>query len=179
VETQTSDKNNSLTYAFVILGSVFFILSIYVGSVLFRGVKVDLTEENIYTISDTTKDFLGKLGRPISIKLFYSEEAVRKGSEDFRFFNIYYSYVRNFLREYIRYSNKMIQVEFIDPKVDSEAEDLAMTYGLRGIGTGVSSSQVFFGMVTSGPTGSTHVIPFFSPKWQSPLISRHFSYPLT
>ena len=50
----------------------------------------DLTEHRIYTLSQGTRNILGKLDQTVELKLYYSRTAARKGPEQIRFFNNYY-----------------------------------------------------------------------------------------
>ena len=65
-----------------------------------RGLKVDLTEDRIYTLSDETKKIVGGLSHTIRLKLFYSRTEAMKGFDSLRPYNNYFFYIRDLLREY-------------------------------------------------------------------------------
>ena len=66
-----------------------------------RRLKMDVTEQKLYTLSDGTKAILGKLNQPIKATLFYAKTAAMKGPDQIRFFNNYYEFVRSLLEEYV------------------------------------------------------------------------------
>ena len=96
-----------------------------------RGVRVDLTQEKIYTLSAGTRHILGQLNQPVTLKLYYSRTAAMKGPDAIRFFNSYYLYVRDLLEEYSKLSAGKLKLEVIDPRRYSDAEEDATQAGLK------------------------------------------------
>jgi len=52
-----------------------------------RPLKLDITGQKLYTLSDGTKAILAKLNQPIRARLYYAKTAAMKGPDQFRFFN--------------------------------------------------------------------------------------------
>jgi len=96
-----------------------------------KGLKVDVTDQKLYTLSDGTKAILSKLNQPITAKLYYAKTAALKGPDQIRFFNNYYQFVKALLEEYVVVSKGMVELEVIDPRPFSDDEVQALRYGLR------------------------------------------------
>jgi len=139
-----------------------------------KGMKVDITDQRLYTLSDGTKAILGKLNQPITAKLFYAETAALKGPDQIRFFNNYYQFVRALLEEYVAASKKMFKLEVIDPRPFTEDEAEAMRYGLQKFPI-TQEESFFFGLVVQTEFGVEKVIKFFSPDRQN-FVEYDISY---
>ena len=131
-----------------------------------RGLKADVTEQNLYTLSDGTKAILKKINQPIKAKLYYAKTASLKGPDQIRFFSNYYEFVRALLEEYVAASNGMIDLEIVDPRPYSPEEEQALKYGLQRFPI-TREESFFFGLVVQTKFGVEKVIPFFSPDRQN------------
>ena len=139
-----------------------------------KGIKVDITDQDIYTLSDGTKNILGKLNQPIKVRLYYAETAALKASDQIRFFNNYYTFVRELLEEYESAANGMITLEVIDPRPFTEEEAQALRYGLQRFPI-TEEENFFFGLAIQTPFGIEKTIPFFAPDRQS-FVEYDISY---
>ncbi|MFW5857602.1 MAG: Gldg family protein [Planctomycetota bacterium] len=126
----------------------------------------DLTDENLYTLSEGTDRILDKLSTPVYLKLYYARTAATKGSDQMRFYNTYFRYVRDLLREFVRRSDGRISLEVIDPRPFSEAEQDALGYGLKRFQI-TEEESFFFGLVATTKLGKEEVIDFFTPDRQA------------
>ena len=122
-------------------------------------VRIDLTQQRLYTLSDGTRQVLAGLHDPITLRLFYSS---RLGSQ----VPVYGSYadrVREMLQEYASISNGKIRLEYLDPEPFSETEDRALAYGIQGVPIDQSGEQVYFGLSGTNLLDDERVLPFFQP----------------
>ncbi|MBL7222646.1 MAG: Gldg family protein [Candidatus Brocadiae bacterium] len=150
----------------VLLIGVITLCSIFIASALVgRGRIADLTEHKLYTLSDGTKSLLAKVNQPITLKLYYSRVAARKGPEQIRFWNNYFLYVRDLLDEYVARGNGKLTLEVVDPRPFSDQEEQAIQYGVRRFQLS-ESEAFFFGMVATTELGKDQVIEFFEPDRQ-------------
>ncbi len=131
-----------------------------------RPLKLDITDQKLYTLSDGTKAILAKLNQPIRAKLYYAKTAALKGPDQIRFFSNYYEFVRALLEEYVAVSNGMVELEVIDPRPFTDNEEQALKYGLRRFPI-TQEESFFFGLVVQTQFGVEKVIPFFSPDRQN------------
>ncbi len=99
-------------------------------------IRVDVTEDKLYTLSDGTKQLLGELGRDVTLKFYFSRSNDRLPVPMKNFA----SRCRDLLTEYESRSGGYLVVEEYDPRPDSEEEEWAQRYGLQ------SQSLDMFGM---------------------------------
>lgn len=138
---------------------VLFVALMLVVNVLFRGARVDLTENNLYTLSSGTRDILSSLDEPVNLTLFYSD----KGSQNLPQLRTYATRVRELLEEMAARAGGKLKLDVVDPLPFSEDEDRAATYGLQAVPVGASGETIFFGLAGSNSTNGRAVIPFFQP----------------
>ena len=149
-----------------ILGAVLILIIAFSGITICQNLggrlKVDITEQGLYTLSDGTKAILGRLNQPITAKLFYAETAAMKAPDQIQFFNNYFEFVKSLLEEYAAVSRGMVKLEVIDPRPFSDDEEQAIRHGLQRFPI-TEDETFFFGLVVQTQFGVDKVIPFFSP----------------
>ena len=70
-------KKSLYSYASLgLLAILFASLSVLSGRLL-RGIRVDLTENHLYTLSEGTRHILADLKEPVNLYLFFSQKASR------------------------------------------------------------------------------------------------------
>ena len=158
--------------AILVLVITFSVISICqnIGKML----KVDITDQRLYTLSDGTKAILAKLHQPIKARLYYARTAALKGPDQIRYFNNYYEFVKALLEEYVAASKGVVELEVIDPRPFSDDEAQAMRYGLRRFPI-TQEESFFFGLVVQTQFGVEKAIPFFSPDRQN-FVEYDISY---
>ncbi len=139
-----------------------------------KGVKADITEKGLYTLSDGTKSILSKLNQPITLRLYYARTAAMEAPDQIKFFNNYYEFVRSLLEEYKDFGGSKVNLEIIDPRPFSQEEENAMAYGLKRFPI-TEEENFFFGLVVVTQFGVEKVIPFFSPDRQN-FVEYDISY---
>ena len=160
--------------------ALFFIAVIAVAAIAIsqqwlQTVRLDMTERDIYTLSDGTKQILTGLKQPITMKLFYPRTAARNEANDqIRYYNNYYTYVKALLEEYESVADGKINLEIVDPRPYSQQELAAIRYGLKRFPLSEDENFIF-GLVVQTQFGATKVIEFFTPDRQQ-LIEYDISY---
>ncbi|MHC4751439.1 MAG: GldG family protein, partial [Planctomycetota bacterium] len=139
-----------------------------------KALKLDVTDQKLYTLSDGTKAILTKLNQPIKAKFYYAKTAALKGPDQIRFFNNYYEFVKALLEEYVAASKGMVELEVIDPRPFSDDEAQALKYGLKRFPI-TQEENFFFGLVVQTQFGVEKAIPFFSPDRQN-FVEYDISY---
>ncbi len=139
-----------------------------------RPIKVDVTEQSLYTLSDGTRAILSKLNQPLRVKLYYAKTAAMKGTDQIQYFNNYYQFVKSLLEEYVAVSKGMIDLQIIDPRPFSEEEVQALRYGLQRFPI-TDEESFFFGLVVQTQFGVEKTIPLFSPDRQN-FVEYDISY---
>ncbi|MHC4426544.1 MAG: Gldg family protein [Planctomycetota bacterium] len=139
-----------------------------------KPLKLDITSQRLYMLSDGTKAILTKLNQPVKARLYYAKTAALKGPDQIRFFNNYYEFVRALLEEYVAVSKGMVELEVIDPRPFSDDETQALRYGLKRFPI-TEEENFFFGLVVQTQFGVEKAIPFFSPDRQN-FVEYDISY---
>ncbi|WP_211826563.1 Gldg family protein [Kistimonas asteriae] len=135
--------------------AVLVLLATVAVQMVFRGARVDLTEDHLYTLSQGTRNLMQDLQEPVTLKLFYS----RKATEGIPQLRNYANRVEELLREYAQVSGGKVTLEVIDPEPFSEQEDEAAGYGLQAVPLSMGSKDVYFGLVAlSGDTSGGETV---------------------
>ncbi|HEY5604052.1 MAG TPA: Gldg family protein [Gammaproteobacteria bacterium] len=121
--------------------------------------RMDLTENDLFTLSTGTKNILKNLDEPVNVRLFLSQKLATRLPG----ISSYATRVKELLQEYSRTADGNINLTIIDPEPFSETEDQAVGYGLRGAPID-SETTFYFGLVVTGATDEEETIPFFSPE---------------
>jgi ABC-type uncharacterized transport system involved in gliding motility auxiliary subunit len=139
-------------------------------SAIAKNAKADLTAERLYTISDGTKRVLDRIEEPVSVRLYYT----RKLGEVAPLFGKYFERVKALLEQYRDLSGGKIRLTVLEPEPFSDAEDRAVSAGLRGIRLNQDGETGYFGLVASNTTDNDAAIEFFAPDRE-----RFLEYDLT
>ncbi|WP_245615375.1 GldG family protein [Muricoccus aerilatus] len=132
--------------------------------------RIDLTEQHLYTLSDGTRQVLGNLKDPITLRFFYS----RRLGAAVPVFGAYADRVREMLREYVSLSSGKLRLEILDPEPFSETEDRALAAGLQGVPLDNGGESVYFGLAGSNLLDDERSVAFFQPDRE-----RFLEYDLT
>src|SRR5579863_9528678 len=120
--------------------------------------RLDITEDRLFTLTDGTRHILAELKEPVTIKL-YVPDSVPDAPVTVKTFA---RRTRDLLHEYQSASKGKVKVQIYDPKPDSEDEDWANRYGLTPAQM-PDGSKLYFGLtVLSG--GREAPIPFLDPR---------------
>jgi len=148
---------------------LFIAVNVIAGNWL-AGVRVDLTEEGLYTLSPATRATLDKIDEPITLRFYYSPQLGR----EIPTYGIFADRVREMLREYAALAKGKIVLEVLDPEPFSAVEDRAVAFGLQGVPLDQSGEQVYFGLAGTNSTDDQAIISFFQPDRE-----RFLEYDLT
>jgi ABC-type uncharacterized transport system involved in gliding motility auxiliary subunit len=154
----------SLGLASILLGGLFFTL-VLINNQVFDTVRIDLTENKVYSLSDGSRQVIDDIVEPINLYFFFSE-TTSKGMTSLR---NYANRVETLLQEYAKYSNGKIKLHSIDPEPFSEAEDQAAQYGLTAANLGPIGESIYFGLAASNSVDDQQIIGFFDPQKETAL----------
>lgn len=160
----------SLGLIFIVVLAVNYILSS-------ASIRVDCTEEKLYTLSDGTCKLLEKLdaaNRDVTFKFYFSESSKEMPAS----IKAYARQVRDLLKEYTHKSSHVILEEY-DPKPFSEAEKTAKKDNLRAQRVNPFSKETWYlGLVIVCGADNRGSLPFFNPQDEAMLeyeITRLFA----
>lgn len=155
----------SLVMAAVILLSVNII-----AANVFRTAKADLTEDNLFTIAEGTRQVLASIDEPIDVRVYYSRQLGEAAPSYARYFDR----VKGLLEQYRDLAQGKLRVSFLNPEPFSDTEDRAVAAGLKGVRLNSEGDRGYFGLVATNSTDNQEVIEFFSPQRE-----RFLEYDLT
>ena len=152
-------NRRALTGSTLFVLAAMFIALLMLSSLLFRGWRLDLTQDRLYTLSDGTRNLIGKIDEPVRLRLYFSETAAK----DYPALRTYANRVREMLEEMVAVSSNKLSLEVVDPQPFSEDEDRATAFGLQAVPLGASGETLFFGLAGSNALDGQAAIPFFQP----------------
>jgi len=103
--------------------------------------QIDMTGENLYTLSRGSREILKKIEEPVVLNFYFSRslEGLPVTLKN------YATRVEDILKQYRRISGGTVRLNVIDPKPDSDQEQDAIRAGIRGIPLGTGES-LYFGL---------------------------------
>lgn len=142
-----------------VLAAVIFGCVNLMSASLFKSDRVDLTQQNLFSLSEGTKTLVGQIKEPIRFRFFMSSQLTKEAPQ----LAAFAQRVRTMLDAYVASSKGKIVLEVIDPKPFSEDEDRAVAFGISPYRAS-SGDQVFFGLAVTDSTNGSAVIKTFSPE---------------
>jgi ABC-type uncharacterized transport system involved in gliding motility auxiliary subunit len=153
-----------LTIGALAVLAVLFVAVILISNTLFRGARLDLTQNHLYTLSQGTKNILSSIEEPIHFTLFFSDKtAAESANPKAAALRDYAPRVREVLAEMAMRSGGKLHVEVVDPLPFSEDEDRASTFGLQALPLGQGGANIFLGMVGTNSTNGKSAMPLLDP----------------
>lgn len=139
---------------------VLFVCSQVISQNWLATLRVDTSQDQLYTLSADTKAVLRELKQPLELRLYLSREAL---TEDpvMRGFS---KRVADLLSVFAREANGQIRLTIMDPKPFSAREEEALKAGLTPIpGPNPDDAAAFLGLVLKSPYGRDLVLPLLDP----------------
>jgi len=131
--------------------AVLFLAVVMLSNVGLRSMRVDLTQNRLYTLSRGTQQVLADL------YFYFSREAAAKQAP---LLMPYATRVREFLEELAARSNGKIHLRIVDPQPFSDDEDRAGEFGLQSLQSG-GGDALYFGLAGTNSTDGRSAIPTF------------------
>ncbi|HZD53176.1 MAG TPA: Gldg family protein [Woeseiaceae bacterium] len=155
----SATSRRRLSSTSLLLLALAFIAAVIVSNQLFRGWRIDFTENNLYTLSEGTQRVLDKIEEPINLYFYFSDEATKNLPS----IRGYANRVREMLEEFEAAADGKIELHVIDPVPFSVEEDRAAQFGLQGIKTAASPDPIYMGLAGTNSVDDEETIRFFEP----------------
>ncbi len=155
----TTRTRQRLSVTSLVILALAFVVAVIVSNKVFQGWRVDLTENNLYTLSDGTKRILEGIDEPINLYFYYSDQA----TSSIPSLRSYAGRVREMLQEFEAAADGGIRLSVIDPLPFSEDEDRASQFGLQGVQLAATPDPVYFGLAATDSVDNEEIIAFFQP----------------
>jgi ABC-type uncharacterized transport system involved in gliding motility auxiliary subunit len=140
--------------------AVLFLGVVMLSNVGLRGMRLDLTQNKLYTLSGGTQQVLHELKEPVNLYFYFSRDVAAKQSP---LILPYATRVREFLEEISARAGGKIQLHVVDPQPFSDDEDRAAEFGLQPLPAGNGGDSVYFGLAGTNSTDGRSAIPNFTP----------------
>ncbi|ASP39217.1 ABC transporter [Bacterioplanes sanyensis] len=121
--------------------------------------RIDLTEQQLYSLSAGTRQVVGELQKPLTVELYFSQQA----SEDLTQLRAYAERVDELLQEYRLASDGQLTLRRVDPEPFSEQEDDATRFGLQSVPVGNLGESLYFGLVVRDANDNYETLAFLQP----------------
>jgi ABC-type uncharacterized transport system involved in gliding motility auxiliary subunit len=140
--------------------AVLFLGVVMLSNATLRGMRIDLTQNRLYTLTPGTRQVLAELKDPVNLYFYFSREAAARQSP---LILPYATRVREFLEEIAARSGGKVHLRVIDPPPFSEEEDRAAEFGLQSLQAGGAGDALYFGLAGTNSTDGRSAIPTFQP----------------
>jgi len=155
----TTRQQRKIGITALLLLGLAFIAAMIASNTLLSGLRIDLTENQIYTISPGTREVLRNIDEPINLYYFFSD----RETANVPFLRTYATRVREMLEEFVAQAGGKLVLQIIDPLPFSEEEDRATQFGLEPVNLGTLGESIFFGLAGTNSIGEEQTIGFFQP----------------
>ena len=160
---KTLQKYLSSAVAVIAVAAILIILGVIFKN---TNLRLDCTEDKLYTLSNATKTTLKKLDKKLTIRFYYSKDVAQMPV----ILKNYAKRVDDMLTEYEICANGNIRIEKLNPKPDTDAEDSANLDGVTGQGSDALGLEenIYLGIaIRSGD--QLVALPFLSPEREALL----------
>jgi len=151
-------KNEALVYSAIGLAALFFILVAFNYLVSTLPARADLTDGNLYTLSEGTKKMLRGLQSPVRVRVYISkgDQAIPVQMRSFA------QRVDDMVKEFKSIAGSNLIVERYNPRPDSEEEDAAQIDGIEA--QQLFTGESFYLGISVSQLDRKQVIPTVAPQ---------------
>jgi len=153
-------RHKLTTSVSLLLLTVVFFALVFINNQLLSSVRLDLTENQVYSLSQGSKQVLKEIDEPINLYFFFSNKA----SKNMTGLRNYANRVESLLTEYETFASGKLKLQVLDPQAFSEQEDQADQFGLTAANIGASGEAIYMGLAATNALGEQKVIAFFDPQ---------------
>lgn len=162
--THNKHKWEPLLYSGLGVAAMFLVLVAVAAIADYAKLRLDLTEDRLYTLSEGTRRILAKIDTPVVIHFYRTRGSTEMPVQ----LKNYGDRVEDLLAEYQQVARGKIEVKKFDPQPDSDAEDSARLDGIEGqvlspsglIGMG---DKVYLGLAVTC-LDQKAALPFLDPQ---------------
>lgn len=148
---------------FALLAGFAFLVMFVAGNLIanswFRSWRLDLTSNQLYSLSPGTREILSpqELTEPIELTFYFSRDAAARAPD----LAAYAGRVREMLQAYQSAARGRIRFIEIDPKRFSEEEDRANAADVEAMNLQGGGDPIYFGLAGANAIDDKRAIPFF------------------
>jgi ABC-type uncharacterized transport system involved in gliding motility auxiliary subunit len=139
---------------------VMFVAANVTATTWFRSWRLDLTENQLYSLSRGTQQTLDALSEPVELKLYYSRDAAAPSPQ----LAAYAARVREMLQSFAARSHGRVRFVEVDVQAFSEEEDDAVEAGIEPLRLYEGADAIYFGLTGANAIDDQRTIPLFDPQ---------------
>jgi ABC-type uncharacterized transport system involved in gliding motility auxiliary subunit len=154
-------KKRFETYLYSAIGVLVMVIIVIALNVIVRPllVRVDMTADKAYTLSEGTKRVLSRLDTPVQVRFYFSQRDAATPVD----WKTYAARVEDMLKEYSLLAKGNLEIKKLDPVPDTEAEDSANVDGIEGqMLQPLGGDRIYFGLAVSC-LDERATLPFLNP----------------
>ncbi len=125
-----------------------------------RNIKIDLTEEKIFTLTSATENILQNLPGRVTAKLYFSPIIAERSPQT----RLLFDKVRLLLEQYGRLSDGKLTLRLLNPEPLSRIEDEAIAGDLQPLPLVDDNINAYFGLIFIDEADNRQVIRLFPPE---------------
>lgn len=123
------------------------------------GGRWDLTENNLYTLSDGTRNILKRLDTPVTVRYYANDSSDFMSPAELA----YSKRVEDLLREYQKAAGGNLTIQKLNPEPSTDAEDSAILDGLQRGLSRETGTEIYLGIAVTC-VDETETIPFLPAR---------------
>lgn len=151
------------SYLSLFLLFILFCALVFINSKVLSPYRLDLTDGQVYSLSEGSKEIIKDIDEPINLYFFFSDKA----SKNMISLRNYANRVESLLTEYETLSQGKLKLQVLDPEAFSEQEDKADQFGLTAATIGAAGESIYMGLAATNSLDDQQVIAFFDPQKES------------
>lgn len=140
--------------------AILFLAIVMLSNAGLRGMRLDLTQNKLYTLTAGMQRVLADLKEPVNLYFYFSRDAAAKQAP---LIMPYATRVREFLEEIAARSGGKVHLRIVDPQPFSEDEDRAGELGLQSLQSSAGGDALYFGLAGTNSTDGRAAISSFQP----------------
>lgn len=143
-----------------ILAVLLFFSVNYLAATTLAGARLDLTQNRLFTLSDSARAVLADIGDPVTVKLYRTEQFIASVPV----LEVQEKQLAELLATFEQASSGKVRIETIDVAPFSPEEDEALGYGLEGFALNDQGERGYFGIVGTNGVDDLETIAFADPS---------------
>ncbi|MBX7211150.1 MAG: GldG family protein [Verrucomicrobiaceae bacterium] len=161
-----NSKQATTGITFLIVAAILVVLNYLVGGIGVGNVRMDLTQDKLYTLSDGTRNILKSIkeDKPVTIRYYVTtEDRVMPP-----ILKTYARTVQDLLLEFEKSADGRVVLEKLNPNPNTEDEDKAREDDIQGMQVNTEGDNIYLGLSIQSAE-KKEVIPFMNPNEETAL----------
>ncbi len=151
-------SKSKLSWIALVLGAVILFAVNMIGWQSLKLYRLDVTENKLFTVTDSTRKVVADVDDPITLKFYYTDALGARAPA----YGLYADRIQALLNYYASLSKGKIIFQKISPEPFSDEEDRAVAAGLTAIPLGTSQEKGYLALVGSNSTDDEEIIAFMT-----------------